>query len=122
MSTQRHSFTINASAAAGDTGPPIFGSIEQVRWAPTTGDTGADLYLALLHQQGDTAGGFTLLSKADCMGTGFTKQPTIPQTHVDLFDTGASLDVPVVCAGDRLRLKVTPGNTVAGKLYVWTRN
>lgn len=120
----RHNFNISTDTGTkGDTGPPMFGEIMQCRWSPTTADTGGDLYLAVLTQQGDTAGGFQILSDNDCLGAAFTKQPTIPQTHVDGFDTGASQDVPVSVAGERLRVKVTPGGAaVAGKLYVWTKH
>lgn len=114
----RQSFTISTDTGTkGDTGPPISGTIWAMRWQPTTADTGADLYVALVDAQGDTAGGVQMLSDNDCLGAAFTKQPTFPQTHVDGFDTGASQDVPFVSAMQRIRVKVTPaGAAVAGKL------
>jgi hypothetical protein len=118
---RRLAFTVNTDTGTqGDTGPALNGIIHQCRWSPTTVDTGADLYLALLTQMGDTAGGMQMISDNDCLGAGFTKQLTFPQTHQDGFDTGASADVPFVAAGERPRLKVTPGGAaVAGKLYLY---
>ena len=121
---ERKTFNISTDTGTqGDTGRVhVHGSIEQIRWSPTTGDTGGDLTLTLLTQTGDTAGGFNIFADQDCLGAGFTKQPTIPQTHIDGFDTGASLDVPVVAAGERLRVKVTPGGAaVVGKLHVYVK-
>jgi hypothetical protein len=118
---RRQAFNISTDTGTqGDTGAPMNGTIRALRWSPTTADTGADLYVALINAQGDTAGGMQILADSDCLGTAFTKQPTLPQTHVDGFDTGASLDVPFVAAGERLRVKVTPaGAAVAGKLYAY---
>lgn len=120
---ERQIFQVSTDTGTwGDTGPHFFGEIAQVRWNPTTVDTGADLRLDLLPKDGDTGDGWTVYNDNDCLGANFTKVPTQPQAHSDGADTGASLDVPVVAAGDRLRVKVTPGGAeVAGRLYVYTR-
>lgn len=120
----RQSFSISTDTGTkGDTGSPINGTIWGMRWQPTTADTGADLYVALIDAQGDTAGGVQMLSDNDCLGVAFTKQPTFPQTHGDGFDTGASNDVPFVSATQRLRIKVTPGGAaLAGKLSFMVKN
>jgi hypothetical protein len=119
---RRLAFTVSTDTGTqGDTGPALNGTIRQCRWSPTTADTGADLYLALLTQMGDTAGGMAIVNDPDCLGTGFTRQSAMNQVSVDGLDTGHSLsDAPFVAAGERPRLKVTPGGAaVAGKLYLY---
>jgi len=122
---QRQVFTISTDTGTqGDTGPNFSGEIKQIGWAPTTGDTGADLYLALLPvDTTDTAGGFTLLSDPDSLGASFLRVPMIPGIAADGFDTGVDQYSLPVASGDRLRVKVTPGGAaVAGKLYVWSQD
>ena len=118
---QRQSFTIASDTGSrGDTGPPAHGTIRQVRWQPTTADTGGDLYMALINAVGDTAGGFQIYNDNDCLGAAFTRQPSINQVSVDGLDSGHSLsDAPFVAAGERLRIKTVPGATLAGKLTVY---
>jgi hypothetical protein len=121
---QRQVFNINTdTGAVGDTGPNFFGEIMQIGWAPTTADTGAALYMALLPvDTTDTAGGLAVVNDEDCLGASFLRAPRISGVAVDGFDTGVDAYFPPVAAGDRLRIKVTPGGAaVAGKLYVWTR-
>jgi hypothetical protein len=121
---QRQRFAINTDTGTqGDTGPNFHGEIRQIGWAPTTADTGAALYIALLPVDAlDTAGGLTLLNDEDCLGASFIRAPMIPGVASDGFDTGVDQYAPAVAAGDRLRIKVTPGGAaVAGTLYVWTR-
>jgi len=104
----------------GDTGPPFTGEIKQVRWNPTTGDTGGDLKLALLPRQDDTGDGFEFFNDNDCLGTNFQRVPVQPRHHADGADTGAADESLIAGAGDRLRVKVIPGGlAVAGRLYVW---
>lgn len=121
MTISRQTFQINTDTGTqGDTGKATFGQIVQVTWRPTTADTGGDLYLVALPVMGDTAGGMLVLNDNDCLGAQFSKQPTIPQTHVDGFDTGAALDIPRYVAGERLRVKVTPGGAaVVGTVAVY---
>lgn len=121
---QRQFFDISTDTGTySDSGPAFFGEIAQVRWDVTTADTGGDLGIWLQQRPGDTGNGVIVLNDADCLGSDFTKQPTIPQTHPDGFDTGAALDVPIVSAGEHLRIKITPaGAAVAGRLYVWVKN
>lgn len=117
----RQIFQINAgSSAVSDTGPSFIGAVMQMRWYPTTPDTGADLAIDLMPDVADTGRAYTFYNDNDCLGVPFTKVPTQPQHHSDGFDTGASSDVPVVAAGDRLRVRVTPGGAACvGTLYVW---
>ena len=122
---QRQVFTISTDTGTqGDTGPNFSGEIMQIGWAPTTADTGAALYMALLPvDTTDTAGGLTILNDEDCLGASFVRAPTIAGVAADGFDTGVDQYFPPVACGDRLRIKVTPGGAaVAGKLYVWTRD
>lgn len=119
----RQRFNINTdTGTAGDTGPNFSGEIMQMAWVPTTGDTGADLYVALLPvDTTDTAGGLTVYNDADCLGSSFLRKPVIPGFTSDGLDTGVDDYFPVVAAGDRLRIKVTPaGAAVVGTLFVWT--
>jgi hypothetical protein len=97
------------------------GSIVQMRWAPETGDTGGDLLIALLPKANDTGGGWVFYDDNDCLGAGFTKVPLQPGHGPDGTDTGVDQYHPIVAAGDRLRIKVTPGGSaVVGDLYIWT--
>jgi hypothetical protein len=120
----RQIFNIDGSSSAfSDTGPHFSGAIMQMRWYPTTADTGADLAIDLMPSAAaaDTGQAYTFYNNNDCLGTAFTHVPTQPQHHSDGFDTGASSDVPIVAAGERLRVRITPGGSaVAGKLYIWT--
>ena len=109
----------------GDTGPPFFGEVKQMRWNPTTADTGGDLKVALLPREDDTGDGFEFFNDNDCLGTNFQRVPMQPMHGsdgaADPADTGAAWGVPVAGAGDRLRVKVIPGGAaVVGRLYVWT--
>jgi hypothetical protein len=93
-----------------------------MRWVPTTADTGADLQIALLPKQGDTGDGWLFVDDTDCLGVQFTRVPFQQRYGADgSSDTGN--DVPVIAAGDRLRVKVIPGGAAcAGRLYVWSWN
>ena len=118
----RQRFAINTDTGSqGDTGPVFMGSIVQMRWAPATGDTGGDLLMALLPKAGDTGEGFVFFNDNDCLGAGFNRVPLQPAHASDGFDTGVDQYHPIVGAGDRLRIKVTPGGAaVVGNLYIWT--
>lgn len=122
MAVERQRLRINTdTGAGGDTGPSFFGAIQQMRWVPTTGDTGGDLLLALLPIAGDTGGGYVFYSDNDCLGSAFTKVPLQPGHASDGFDTGVDQYFPIVAAGDRIRAKATPGGTaIVGDLYIWT--
>ncbi len=134
---QRHRFSIKTDTGVagdvthGDTGPSFFGEIMQMRWSPQdTGvaDTGGDLQVGLYPElPGDTGLGFLIVDETDVMGLGFTRAPRQPGHAPDGTDTGVDEYFPYVAAGDRLRVKVTAGRTLAdsgqtdGTLYVWTR-
>ena len=121
---QRQIFDLSGSSSAfSDTGPSFHGAILQMRWYPTTPDTGADLAIDLMPSAAaaDTGQAYTFYNNNDCLGVPFTNVPTQPMHHSDGFDTGASGDVPIVAAGERLRVRITPGGAaVAGKLYIWS--
>ena len=120
----RHLFNVNTDTGTwGDTGPPFWGELKQVRWNPTTGDTGGDLKLALLPKTGDTGDGFEFFNDNDCLGTNFQRVPVQARHHSDGFDTGAADESLIAGAGDRLRVKVIPGGAaVVGRLYIWTED
>ena len=103
-----------------DTGPAVNGALLQVRWNPTgTADTGADLLLSVRPSNGDTGLMWDILNDNDCLGVDFVRGLRQRLHGSDgAVDTGAG---PIVLAGDRIRVKVTPGGTSAiGKLYIWT--
>lgn len=104
----------------GDTGPMTFGEIAQVRWNPTTADTGADLTITVLPRAGDTGDGWDILADNDSLGVNFVKVPR-QDTHdlAGVSDTGSA---PIVLGGDRLRVKIVPaGGSPAGRLYIYIR-
>ena len=121
---QRQLFNISGgSSPFSDTGPSFHGAILQMRWYPTTADTGGDLAIDLMPSAdiADTGQAYTFYDDNDCLGVAFTKVPTQPAHQADGLDTGADLNVPIIAAGDRLRIRITPGGAaVAGKLYVWS--
>lgn len=124
MTMHRQRFAIDTDTGTqGDTGVPVFGAIKQIRWSPSTGDTGADLRLDLLPRAEDTGDGFAFYNNSDCLGSAFTHAPRQPGVSADGNDTGVDEYFPVVGAGDRIRVKVTPGGAaVVGTLYVWYKN
>lgn len=122
----RQIFEVNTDTGTwGDTGPAFTGQIMQMRWNPTTADTGADLAVALLPRSNDTGDGWEFFNDNDCLGVDFVR---VPSQHVhdisgaaEMADTGTSVaPAPVVAAGDRLRVKITPGGAACvGRLYIW---
>lgn len=107
----------------GDTGQAIFGEIRQLRWNPDSVDTGGDLYVAVLPKMGDSGDGFAVYNNNDCLGANFTHFPTQQTHHLDGFDTGSTTEDYFVAAGDRLRIKVLPGQgECRGRLYVYVKD
>lgn len=131
MPTQRILFEVPTNAAdtgtQGDTGPVLHGELSHFHWNPTVADTGGDLTMAVLPKAGDTGDGWNIYSKTDILGANFTAAPRQPQHGVDgaadPADTGAAFGVPIIFAGDRLRIKLVPaGGSPAGRLYVYLKN
>lgn len=122
----RQLFEVNTASAKSDTGPPTFGQVIQVRWENTgAADTGADLEIYAQQREADTGNGVVILNDNDCLGADFVRQPRTPLHNSDgtQIDTGADFADPVVCAGERLRVKVTPaGGTPQGRVYVWVKD
>lgn len=105
------------------TGPSFMGGLMQIGWDVSTADTGADLEISL--QPGDasdTGDGWTVYNNNDCLGADFLQPLLRNVVHANGLDTGAGgAQAPIAAAGDKLRVKVTPGGSaVAGTLYVWT--
>lgn len=123
MPFQRHLFNLSDTGTMTDTGPCFFGEVCQYRWVNTGGDTGGSLEMVLMPRPSDTGEGFLIASHT--LVPNFTKAPRQPQHGVDgapdPADTGAAFGVPVVAAGDRIRVKKT-GAAGVGRLYVWTRD
>lgn len=110
--------------APGDTGGPVSGLLHQLRWNPTTGDTGANLDITLCPKAGDTGDGGIIYSIAGVntkLATNFWEAPRQPANYGGITDnTGDSGFVPyAVAAGDRLRVKFSNSATLAGRLYLW---
>lgn len=123
MTMQRQRFDLSGSSSPfSDTGPSFYGAIMQMRWYPATADTGGDLAIDLMLNSADTGEAMTIYNDNDCLGAAFTRVPVQNQHHSDGLDTGAG-DGPIVAAGERLRIRITPGGAaVAGKLYIWTQD
>jgi hypothetical protein len=127
MSYQRYKFDIStdtgvSTAQSGDTGHNVVGEIRQLRWNPTANDTGAGLYIALLPKSGDSGDGFAIANYTKGLNANWTRFPTQQTSHSDGLDTGSTTEDYFVAAGDRLRIKVTPGqNLCAGRLYVYVK-
>lgn len=128
MTMHRQIFAIDTDTGTqGDTGPSFWGSVEQVYYKAETADTGADLQILQMPKNGDTGEGFRILNETDALGTSFRRVPRQPTHDVsgaeDVADTGTPAEpVPFFGAGDRLRVKVTPGGAaVKGRLYVYTQ-
>ena len=108
-----------------DSGPSFHGAVYQTRWEVTTVDTGADLAIYLQQRPGDTGNGVLVVSDNDVLGTDFVRAYRHPvhNTAGNAIDTGDDFAVPVVSAGEHLRVKVTPGGAaVVGRLYVWVKD
>lgn len=128
----RHLFNFEngtGTAAKSDTGPPMSGSIHQVRWeslgSADTGatDTGADLQMFVQQRQDDTGDGVLVLNDNDILGV---DRIWFPRKNVSL-DTGDAANIanlePVMAAGERLRVRIVPGSAgVKGRLYVWLKD
>ena len=107
----------------GDTGQPIYGSITQIGWDPTTGDTGGDLSIIMRPtntEDTDTGAGWTIYNNNDCLGSDFLQAVRQVGVSSDGTDTGVDEYFPIHASGDHLRIKVTPGGAaVVGKLYIY---
>ena len=123
MYYSRQRFDVNAGSGVwADTGPSFMGEVTQLAWNPSTPDTGGDLQITLRPAKGgDTGNGWSIYNDNDCLGADFIKATRVSRYGPDgVSDTGHT--ERVVSAGDRLRVKVTPGGAACvGKLYVWTR-
>jgi hypothetical protein len=107
-----------SSSAVTDTGPSTNGALLQMRWNPTTVDTGGDLVLTVMPKGGDTGDGWEVFNDNDCLGANFVRAPR-QQMHDEagLSDTGVA---PILLAGDRIQVKIIPGGAaVAGRLYLY---
>jgi len=125
MGIKRYIFNVSTDTGlsalqSGDTGKSVFGEFRQLRWNPTSIDTGGDLYVALLPKDGDSGDGFQIFSKNDILGANFTRLVTQQTVHNDNFDTGSTSEMHFVAAGERVRIKVLPGQSECrGRLYLY---
>ena len=118
---QRQIFSVDTDTGRwSQAGPAISGGLVQMRWVPSTADTGADLKLTLLPRADDSGDGWAFFDDNDCLGVQFTKVPIQAIHQSDGLDTGADNSSAVAFCGDRLQVEVTPGGAaVVGNLYVW---
>ena len=105
-------------------GPPFTGRVLQTRWEVTgAADTGGDLAMWVQQRIADTGNGVLVVNDNDILGADFVRQFRSPvhNTAGNAIDTGDDFAEPVVSAGERLRVLITPGGAgPIGRLYVWT--
>lgn len=120
----RQVFEFNTNAAKSDTGPPVTGTLHQARWEVTGApDTGGDLAIYCQQREADTGNGFVVVDDNDCLGTDILRMFRSPtHTAAGLVDTGDDWIEPVVFAGERPRVRITPGATTIGRLYLWFKD
>ena len=110
----------------GDSGPKMWGEVRQIRWAPgaLNLDTGASLQIALLPKDGDSGDGFVIYEENDNLIADWVRYPRMPFVYsTGVANTGDSGYETIVAAGDRLRVKITPGyKQCKGNLYVWSKD
>jgi hypothetical protein len=124
---QRQIFEIADTGFKTIVGSSFFGEIAQMFWKQTAGDTGGTMTVGLYTQDGDadTGHGFHFLTAALTPNLRLVpRQPTHDiNGEADVSDTGTPVSpVPIVAAGDHLRVTLAPGATATGKLYVWSRD
>lgn len=123
--------TININQASGtavitDTGPVLVGELVQIRWDPTEGHAASTLALEqMLAGASDTGDSYRFITATD-LSAQFVKCPrqALHDAAGSVFDTGGARE-PVYWAGEKLRIRLTPGDTghaVAGNLHIWMRN
>lgn len=119
---QRQVYNFNTGSAVTDTGPPAFGEMVMARWEVTgAADTGGDVAIYAQQREADTGDGVLVVNDNDCLGADFVRQWRSPthNTAGGAVDTGDDFAAPVVFAGDRPRVRITPGGTTIGRLYLW---
>ena len=124
MPVRRQRFSFSDTGTFGDTGPPFHGSIEQLRWNPSS-DTGAALVLSMIPKLGDTGDGWVFWNDTGKLRTDYVRAPR-QSMHLSADATSDTGWAKVVGAGDRIRAKITVQGTstatVAGRLYIWTKD
>jgi hypothetical protein len=113
------------------TGPPFFGEVKQIALRPTdtgaVGDTGGTLRFTLLPDAADTGLGWDVWS----LLTGI-RNLSIPKMFAPVQNVYKATDgttdtgwLPIVSAGDSLKVTYTGGRTITDSghtltVYVWT--
>jgi hypothetical protein len=121
---QRQLFTFSDTGTQSDTGPHFFGEIKQYRWVHVSGDTGGSVEITLMPRTGDTGDGWVIANHG-LLAPQQSKALRQPQHGsdgaADPSDTGAAFGVPIVAAGDRLRVTriASAAGAIVGRLYVW---
>jgi hypothetical protein len=116
----RQLFQFSDTGTQSDTGPHFMGAILQYRWVHVSGDTGGTIEITLMPRTGDTGDGWVIASHG-LLAPQQSKALRQPAHASDGFDTGVDAYVPVVAAGDRLRVKrtATAAGAIVGRMYVW---
>jgi hypothetical protein len=120
--TARSVFQFSDTGTEAQTSVPFFGEILQYRWVLQSGDTGGNLEISLNPAlDGDTGLGWTIASHG--LQPQLVKALRQPAQASDGLDTGVDFYVPVVAAGDRVRVvrAATAAGAVVARLYLWTR-
>lgn len=117
----RQLFEFDGAVAAGDTGPPVNGSLMQFRWNPTVVDTGnnAILTISILPRAGDTGDGWVIYSKTSGLNANFFDAPRQAASYLGADNSGDSGFEPTEFAGDRLRVQIATTSAIAGRFYAW---
>jgi hypothetical protein len=104
-------------------GPVVTGCIKQLTWLPTTYDTGGlddDMHVAVIHSQNDTGLHTQIYSRSGTSLSAFSVSPAIPMAEANGEDTGVpDLAHPVAC-GEQIKVNVSAGNSLTGKLLIYT--
>jgi hypothetical protein len=129
ITRQRFDVNVSGGVTFQDTGPHMMGEIQQLRWWHST-DTGqvATLQVSVLPDTLDTGVGWLIYDAAAAnLATQFVRATRQAVSFVtgagNASDTGY---VPVVLAGDRLKIRVAPADTgvvlTGGRLYIWIKS
>jgi hypothetical protein len=119
---QRLQFAFSDTGTQIEDSLPVMGAILQYRWVLASGDTGGSLEISLHPElDDDTGSGWVIASHG--LQPQLVKALRQPARASDGLDTGVDFYVPVVAAGDRLRVKriATAAGAIVGKLYLWSR-
>lgn len=134
MTTRKTILQIDSAGdgtTVGDTGGPVFGSIDQLRWIPDSYDTGpgaiVTMQLILMPKfSSDTGVGHVIFSQGSLVSNSNIHRAPRQSIHTTagvVLDTGGDDSEPFYGAGDTVRAKLIPATddtgAINGELHVW---